>query len=130
MTTPEIIQSRKPGSTYCANCQLCKSMLEFNLKSPILESPLIHCYSCLKSVQIPIAYLSKLEESAARHTPPKQAPKTFDNERNEKPKRPPVLAGDPLDNSYYELLDIGVDATPAAIKKAYYMAAMKVHASF
>lgn len=62
-----------------------------------------------------------------------QIPKAFSNEerRDAKPKQAAgmKLGSDekPVDTSYYDLLGVQPNASPSAIKKAYYMAAMQSH---
>lgn len=111
------LKSWKPFKTFQTNCKFCKEKIEFSLEKENPNSTkveyLVECYKCLKSFKFHQNLFSKTK------TPPRV-------EREESHSR---LGTDkePIDTTFYDLLEIHPTATASEIKKAYYTAAIKSH---
>lgn len=108
------ILSRIPRPSTTVQCPGCTSLLEFSLPIEAATEYTVECYNCHQT--------SKHLKSELSPKPPKPSAK------KEKPKKETKRGSDenPVDLAYYELLGVPPDATAAAIKKAYYISAMKV----
>ncbi|KAI8915877.1 X-domain of DnaJ-containing-domain-containing protein [Gorgonomyces haynaldii] len=106
-----VIQSRRPRPSTTVSCPSCKTVIEFSLPpTPYdFDHYNISCFSCLQVVKIQ-------KETEKPQEKPKQRQRTKTGTDDS-----------PIDMSYYDLLGVKADATPAAIKKAYYTQAMKSH---
>ncbi|KAJ3196130.1 hypothetical protein HK101_009963 [Irineochytrium annulatum] len=149
-----IIQSRRPRPSATSKCTNCGVMMEFSLPSPADKADVIHvqCFSCLTISPITVSSLSpnpppasastsqpaSASSSSANSKTPPNDQKQQQQQQNQKKRagngKPFMGMGgkmgsddNPADSEYYDLLQVDVKATPAQIKKAYYLLAMKFH---
>jgi hypothetical protein len=113
---PPVIRSRKPVPSIITSCPVCKAQIEFFPPPEPYEFLYftVNCYQC--------SHESKIMKGMK--PPPQQKPKP-----ESKPKQAPTLGTEeaPVDMTYYELLCVPPSASASAIKKAYYISAMKYH---
>jgi hypothetical protein len=118
MTTEEFVKSRKPSNqkTFSTKCPFCQEIVEFSLEKDAKNAK-IQCFLCFEKFD----FSTKLFKNEGKH----DRSRSFEGEETrEKSKNSDQ---NPVDTTFYDLLNINPTATPAEIKKAYYTAAIKSH---
>ncbi|KAJ3121596.1 hypothetical protein HK098_003569 [Nowakowskiella sp. JEL0407] len=134
MSSPPILESRRPRPSRSATCSNCKVNLEFTLpdsSSYQFDTYVVKCFSCLETFKVPVELPKRgasMPESSKKEMPKDKKPSPTSS-------TPKGFGGftktgsdeNPADTEYYDLLGIKTQATPGEIKKAYYLMAMKYH---
>ncbi|KAH9276224.1 hypothetical protein BSLG_009286 [Batrachochytrium salamandrivorans] len=145
---PPLLKSRRPCPSVTAKCPACSAIIEFSVPEAASNYPFqmyrVECFSCKETVLIPT---SSVTASARQQVPtstsvPRPAAsssssagqtgsssKSIPTGRKTKSSAYGKTGSDdnPVDMEYYDLLEIPANASNGAIKKAYYLKAMKYH---
>lgn len=116
----QIIISHPPNyPNKVINCEHCAAAIEFTfpLEDKKLSVWRIQCFKCDEITSIPP------EKINLRQSQNKEGRKSSTSNN----KSTISSNGDPVDLSFYEILGVEHTATPAQIKKAYYLKAMEYH---